>query len=67
MRFADLHHYFDWCLAIEKAWRARVRINPKTAKAERSLAAFHARYPDHAVNLAQWRINRARRCERRTA
>jgi hypothetical protein len=62
--FADLAHYFEWCRLIEKQWRARVRVNPKTAKAERSLAKFHASYPSHVVNLAQWRIERARRQRR---
>lgn len=59
--FANLAHYFEWCSLLEKQWRVRVRINPKTAKAERSLAVFHAKYPSHVVSLAQWRINRARR------
>lgn len=55
------HHYFDWCSLMERIWRARVAKNPKTARAERSLAQFHAQHPEHVVNLAQWRINRARR------
>jgi hypothetical protein len=55
------HHFFDWCALMERTWRARVARNPKTAKAERSLAEFHRRYPDNTVNLAQWRLNRARR------
>jgi hypothetical protein len=59
--FADIAHYFEWCRLVEKQWRARIRTNPKTAKAERSLAEFHASYPAHVVNLAQWRLNNARR------
>jgi hypothetical protein len=60
MRFIDNQHFFDWCQLFEGIWRARVKANPKTAQAERSLAKFHAQQPDH-VNLAQWRLNRARR------
>lgn len=61
MRFINNHHYFDWCALFERTWRARVAKNPKTAKAERSLAEFHKQNPGHVVNLAQWRLNRARR------
>jgi hypothetical protein len=55
------HHYFDWCALMERIWRARIAKNPKSARAERSLSEFHRQYPDHVVNLAQWRINRERR------
>lgn len=59
--FADIAHYFEWCRLLEKQWRARVARNPKSAKAERSLAEFHRQNPEHVINLAQWRIQRARR------
>jgi hypothetical protein len=61
MKFINNHHYFDWCALIENIWRSRVAKNPKTAKANKSVAEFHRLNPDHVVNLAQWRINRARR------
>jgi hypothetical protein len=59
--WVDNHHYFDFCTLMERVWRARVAKNPKTARAERSLAEFHRQYPEHVVNLAQWRLQRARR------
>lgn len=60
--FADLSHYFDWCSLIEKRWRARVNVNPKTTQVNKKLREWHAKNPDTSgVNLAQWRINRARK------
>lgn len=61
MRFIDNHHFFDWCKLLDGAWRARIAMSPKGKRAEESLAKFHAQNPSPVVNLAQWRINRARR------
>jgi hypothetical protein len=59
MRFADLSHYFDFCALIERRWRALVERNPKTREVNRKLDAWHRQH--EPVNLAQIRIERARR------
>lgn len=61
MRFIDNHHFFDWCKLLDGAWRARIAMSPKGKRAEESLARFHAQNPGPVVNLAQRRLNRARR------
>jgi hypothetical protein len=65
MKFVDNHHFFNWCSLIEKMWRTRVAKNPKTQRAEESLAKFHAKYPSNVVNLTTLRIARGLR-DRRT-
>jgi hypothetical protein len=50
---------FRFDALIERIWRARVRKNPKEAKAQRSLAAFHKKYPT-VISLAEYRRNRER-------
>lgn len=52
----ELFRFESW---YEKLWRARVRKNPKEARAQRSLAEFHAAHPDHVVSLAEYRRRRA--------
>jgi hypothetical protein len=62
MKFADLHHYFDWCSLTEKRWAAAVQANPKTKDVNEKLERWYAANPDPVViNLAQRRIERARR------
>lgn len=61
MRFINNHHFFDWCKLLDGVWRARIAMNPKGKRAEESLAKFHARNPGPVVNLAAWRLRRARR------
>lgn len=62
MTWTDLHHYFDWCALQESWWAASVAANPKTRAVNEKLAEWHAENPDKAVaNLAQLRMNRARR------
>lgn len=61
MRFIDNHHFFDFCKLLDGVWRARIAMSPKGKRAEESLAKFHAQNPAPVVNLAQWRMNRARR------
>jgi hypothetical protein len=60
--FANLHHYFDWCALVEKQWRAKVNINPKTNKVNNKLREWHRKNPDgQVVNLAQRRIQRGQK------
>jgi hypothetical protein len=66
MKFVDNHHYFNWCALLERLWRSRVAKNPKTQRAEESLAKFHAQHPDNVVSLAKLRIARGLRTARRT-
>jgi hypothetical protein len=62
MKFADLHHYFDWCSLIEKRWQQSVQANAKTKDVNEKLERWHAANPDPVViNLAQRRLERARR------
>lgn len=61
INWLDNHHYFDWCKLLDGAWRARIAMSPKGKRAEESVAKFHAQNPGAVVNLAQWRLNRARR------
>jgi hypothetical protein len=57
--YANWDHYEESCSLVEKVWRARVRLNPTSRAAEKSLAKFHAQ--SNVVNLAKQRISRARR------
>jgi hypothetical protein len=51
---------FRFDALIERIWRARVRKNPKEAKAQRSVAAFHKANPDNVTSLREWRMRRDR-------
>lgn len=54
--------YFRECDLLERIWRCRVERNKKTTEVNRKLDIWHRQNPDRAVtNLAQWRIERARR------
>ena len=65
MKFADNHHYFDWCALTEKLWRQRVNANKKTWAVNEKLAVWHAKNPDgEVINLAKWRIQRGQKATR---
>lgn len=55
-----LEQFFRQCALLERQWRARVQINPKTNKVNLKLDAWHRAHPDR-VSVAAWRIDRARR------
>lgn len=60
--FAGMEHYFDWCSLQERFWADQVKRNRKTTRVNEKLNRWHAENPDASVvNLAQWRIARARR------
>lgn len=63
MSFLNNHHFFDWCRLFDEQWRARIAMSWKGKRAEESVAKFHADNPGHPpiVNMAKWRIDRARR------
>lgn len=61
-RFANVEHYFSWCSLQERYFTDRVNRNPKTARVNSKLEAWHRDNPDvRVVNLATLRIQRALR------